>query len=250
MPTLSWLRSLGRDVGEGLLHLIYPGLCHLCDTALGSVNESFCSDCRAGLLNDPYPACPRCAGTIGPFTNTDGGCPHCRDESFAFASVIRFGPYQGIWRDAVLRLKHHAGEGLAELLGAVWAEHARSRFASLKADFIIPVPLHWWRRWSRGYNQSTALAHGLAKSLHLPYQPSWLRRIRNTPAQHLLLPSARRENLKKAFRICRAARVQGRTILLVDDVMTTGATAHAAAAALRKAGALQVHVAAFARASS
>jgi ComF family protein len=196
------------------------------------------------------PTCPRCAGTVGPFTNRSDRCLHCRQESFAFESVIRLGPYDGPWREAALRLKHHTGEGLAELLGELWAERCRPQVAAVGAACVVPVPLHWWRRWRRGYNQSAALAHGLAAALGLPCRPRWLRRVRHTPAQHLLPRSARRDNLRGAFRASASARVRGATVLLVDDVMTTGSTAHEAAAALRKKGAARVVVAVLCRAAS
>src|SRR5579864_1451067 len=117
MSFLQRFSTLGRDLGRGLLHLVYPGLCHLCAQPLAPGSGSLCPACHDGLLGDSAPTCPRCAGTVGPFANTTGGCVHCRDESFAFESVIRLGPYSGPWREAVLRLKHHTGEGLAELIG-------------------------------------------------------------------------------------------------------------------------------------
>ncbi len=247
MPFPTWISTLGRELSRGLLHLIYPGLCHLCGKALAPGTGSLCASCRDGLLGDTFPTCPRCAATIGPFANTDGGCLNCRTQSFAFDRVLRLGPYDGMWREAVLRLKHSSGEILAELLGELWGGHCRTKFQALDADCVVPVPLHWRRRWRRGYNQSAALAHGLAAVIGLPCHPSWLRRTRNTPAQHLLPASSRRDNLRGVFRALRSAKVRGHTVLLVDDVMTTGATAHEAAAALRRDGASRVFVAAVCR---
>ena len=108
--------------------------------------------------------------------------------------------------------------------------------------------MHWRRRWQRGYNQSEALARGLAASLGLPLRSRWLRRIRNTPSQVHQSPTARRENVRGAFRAARGVRLDGLCILLVDDVVTTGATSSEAAKALRKAGARRVVVAALTRA--
>jgi predicted amidophosphoribosyltransferase len=108
--------------------------------------------------------------------------------------------------------------------------------------------LHWLRRWRRGYNQSAALARGIATRLGLPCHPSWLRRIRNTPQQTHQTPAGRKANVRGAFRTRPGAPVRGRTILLVDDVMTTGVTASEAARALRAGGASRVVVAVLARA--
>jgi ComF family protein len=242
--------NLGRDLGRGLLHLVYPGLCHLCGQPLPPGPGSVCAPCRDALLGDTSPTCPRCAATIGPFANTSGGCTHCRDDAFSFESVIRLGPYDDPWRSAVLRLKHQAGEGLAELIGELWGENRQAEFTAVQANAIVPVPLHWWRRWRRGYNQSAALAHGLASVLGLPCQTGWLRRVRHTPAQSLLPRGTRRNNVRGAFRASRRAVLRGATVLLVDDVMTTGTTAHEASAALRRAGAARVIVAALCRATA
>jgi ComF family protein len=207
-----------------------------------------CAACQHDLFADPLPFCPRCAGSVGPFAVIDGRCRACRDEPFYFEQVVRLGPYEGLLREVVLRLKHQTGEGTAELFGERWAEHAAPQFEALHADAIVPVPLHWLRRWRRGYNQSASLARGLATRLGLPCNPSWLRRVRNTPQQTLQTPAGRKANVRGAFRTRAGAPVKGRTILLVDDVMTTGATASEAARALRAGGAARVVVAVLARA--
>jgi uncharacterized protein (TIGR03000 family) len=126
---------------------------------------------------------------------------------------------------------------------------ARPQLLALKAEVVVPVPLHWWRRWRRGYNQSAALAYGLAAGLKLSCQPGWLRRIRNTPPQTSQTLAGRRENVRGAFRARTGVPLRGRSVLLVDDVMTTGATASEAARALRAGGAARVVVAVLARPS-
>src|SRR4051812_49328490 len=93
-----WLSAFSRELGHGLMHLVYPGLCHLCGRTLAPGEASFCPACRAGLLGDTLATCPRCAATVGPFANTDGGCTLCRGQSFAFDRVIRLGPYLDPWR--------------------------------------------------------------------------------------------------------------------------------------------------------
>lgn len=167
---------------------------------------------------------------------------------FHFERVICLGPYDGLLRELILRLKQAAGEGVAEVLGQLWVEHSRDRLRELGGDFVIPVPLHWRRRWARGYNQSAILADCLARNLGLPCRPRWLRRIRFTPSQTEQSASTRRDNVRDAFRACPHPALKGRTVLLVDDVVTTGSTASEAARALRNAGAGQVVVAALAHA--
>jgi ComF family protein len=249
---VSWLdrlTTLGRDFLIGAQHLIYPGCCLLCGQPLAAEQTHFCTFCHRELFTASEPTCPRCAGAIGPFAVSDGRCGACRKESFAFEQVLRLGRYDGLLREVILRLKKQRGEGLAELLGECWAKEAAARFASLHFDFLVPVPLHWLRRWQRGYNQSAALCRGLATNLGLPYHPSWLRRVRHTPRQTSRpTPAERKANVRDAFRARPGAPLRGRTILLVDDVMTTGATASEAARALRAAGASRVVVAVLARA--
>jgi ComF family protein len=231
---------------QSLLHLLYPGACHVCDTPLAPGAGPFCANCRKELTVDPHAQCPRCAGNVGPFAHVADGCPLCRGTPFPFDKVVRLGPYEGHLRDVVLRMKHATGEGLAELVGELWAECAEARLRGLGADVVVPVPLHWRRRWWRGYNQSEALARALAARLGLPCRPSWLRRIRNTPDQKGQSAPAKRENVRNAFR-ARGPGLTGRTVLLVDDMLTTGSTAGEAARALRQAGAKCVVVAVLAR---
>ena len=128
---------------RGLLHLLYPGACHLCSAPLPPDVPPFCADCHKALTVDPHQQCPRCAGTVGPFAQVADGCPHCRGVSFPFDVAVRLGPYAGRLREAILRMKHAAGEGLAELVGEMWAESTEARLRALGADVVVPVPLHW-----------------------------------------------------------------------------------------------------------
>jgi ComF family protein len=201
---------------------------------------------KTSLTVDPHQQCPRCAGNVGPFAQVADGCPHCRHMSFPFDAVVRLGPYGGRLREAILRMKHAAGEGLAELVGEMWAESIGARLRVLGADVVVPVPLHWRRRWRRGYNQSEALARPLATRLGIPCRPSALRRVRNTPQQTSQTAATRLDNVRNAFRA--RGGLAGRTVLLVDDVMTTGSTVAEATRALRRAGVRRVVVAVLARA--
>jgi ComF family protein len=238
-----------RTLAQGLLHLIYPGLCAACGASLSNQQTSFCDRCREALTADRSSRCPRCAETIGPYTHLDDRCSRCRDAHFHFDRAVRLGPYDGLLRDLVLRMKKGAGEALAEVIGDLWADHSLAELRELRPDVVIPVPLHWWRRWRRGYNQSETLARAIADRLGLPFRPAWLRRVRHTPLQTLQTPSGRHVNVRGAFRARRKAALRGRTALLIDDVLTTGSTCSEAAGALREAGAVRVVVAVLARTS-
>jgi ComF family protein len=237
------LRTLGSELGKGLLALVYPGVCVSCSEALPPEANHFCAACRLRLTTDPHSTCPRCASSVGPHVVLDGGCVLCRDVVYHFERVFRLGPYDGLLRELILRLKQPRGEELAELLGELWAEHAEARLREVAADVVVPIPLHWRRRWSRGFNQSEALAWAVARRLQLPCRRHWLRRLRNTPLQSQQSATARRSNVHGVFHARPRDELRGRTILLVDDVLTSGSTASEAARALRAAGAGRVVVA-------
>jgi ComF family protein len=156
---------------------------------------------------------------------------------------MRLGPYEGRLRDVILQMKHWSGELLAESIGELWAAHSDKRFRELGVDAVVPVPLHWWRRWRRGFNQSAILARRIARRLERPFLARVLHRIRPTLRQTDVSPAARRENVRGAFRATAHRFIRNRSVLLIDDVMTTGSTASEAAKALRKAGANRVVVA-------
>ena len=147
-------------------------------------------------------------------------------------------------------MKHGRYEALSECVGELWAEHAADRLKAVPAVMVVPIPLHWRRRWQRGYNQAEVLARALASRLHLACDARWLRRLRPTPKQTDVAPSARRGNVRGAFRVTDVEAIDGRTIVLVDDVSTTGATLHACAAALLDAGATEIRALVAAKAAA
>jgi ComF family protein len=229
---------------EALTSLVLPWECPVCGADDVDGASPFCDDCRAELLDAAGPSCGRCAMPVGPHAEGQGGCRECRGRRLGFDAAVTLGPYQGPLRELCLRLKHHP-EGwlarwLAELLvdarPALLTEASRSRGA-----LVVAVPLHW-RRWlGRGYNQSEELARGLAGRLGLKTARP-LRRVRHTEILAGLGRAERAETLRNAFRTRRRATptVTGRTVFLVDDILTTGATCGAAARALKKAGAARV----------
>ncbi len=153
-------------------------------------------------------------------------------------------PYEGLLRDTVLRIKNWHGEDLAEVIGALWARKLSERLAPLGMTMVIPVPLHWKRHWRRGYNPSAIFARCLASELGATFAPNALKRIRATAQQTMQTSStARRENVKDAFQMQANLDLLDQTIVLVDDVLTTGATANEAARALKPAKPNAIYVA-------
>jgi ComF family protein len=244
------MRGAAAAIIRGVAQLIYPNLCLVCEASEAEATpfrHGLCMSCEAAIASDPFEACPWCAQTIGPHTDTTHGCADCRGTALGFERAFRLGLYAGPLRDAVLRLKLLGGEGLADRLGLLFAEHRGSELRAAGIDLVVPVPLHWWRKWVRGYNQSEAVARELASGLGVAFAPNLLARIRWTPQQVQPTRAARRENVRGAFRVRSRARVVGRGVLLVDDVMTTGSTLGEAARVLLDAGAARVVVAVLAR---
>lgn len=233
---------ISRRFFQGAVELLYPARCAICGRTGFGGDSLFCAACDAGL-HDRAIRCPRCATTVGPHSLVEDACAGCRRAGPPFARASCLGSYGGSLEVAVLRMKNASGEGIAELLGRRWA--AMHPPGGSPVDALVPVPLHWWKHLRRGYNQCDAVARGIAASYRLPIRPRWLRCVRRTAPQKTLDPTARRLNVRGAFRASRL--VAGKHILLIDDVMTTGATAEEAARALRLAGAARVTVAILAR---
>ena len=244
-------RLLGSARGA-LADLIAPLSCPICEAE--TTGSPLCRDCRAELLGAAGPACPRCARTVGPWAVVDGGCSACRGRPLGFDAAIAMGPYQGPIRDLTLRLKHRDDAWLAPWLAGVMVEARRDAIA-LEVErardpgpVVVPVPLHWRRRIERGYNQAEALADAVARDLALRVARP-IRRVRSTEKLAGSGRVARLATLKGAFAPRRGrADLGGRTVLLVDDVLTTGATCGAAARALKAAGAGRVVALVLARA--
>jgi ComF family protein len=233
---------LVRETLLAAADLVWPRRCLHCDGQSAS-EICLCEACRKTFTEDSHNSCPRCCSTIGPHADASDGCLLCKSSRFHFASAQRLGVYDGQLRDAILSMKHRGGETLAEVMGLVWAEAHRKRLMKPQPQAVVAVPLHWRKRFSRGFNQAEMIARGVALGLGIPLIPRAIRRVRPTPQQTGVTPTERRENMKNAFRPSRTRRLKGLRILLIDDVLTTGATADAAAVAILAGGAAQVDVA-------
>lgn len=228
-----------------LLAALLPTACAACRAALAPAERVFCAPCVALLTADDARACPRCAADVGAFAEADP-CARCRSEDFRFVGVTRMGLYAEPLSDVILRGKRASGYVALERLAGLFAESVAPKLAGVGVDAVVPVPLHWLAWARRGFNVAEELARPLAERLGVPCSPGLLRRVRATEAQKGKSPAERRRNVEGAF--AASPRVRGRALLLVDDVLTGGSTADAAARALRAAGAASVRVAVAARA--
>ncbi len=229
------------------LDLVFPPDCGFCRVELepGS-GQRLCEACRT-MLTDARPSCPRC-GAWMPVPHAGEGCPKCQEHRFHFQSVVRLGGYEGAMRSAVLRIKRPQERILATALGRLLATTAGSQLAQFQPDVVVPVPMHWTRKAWRGTNSPETIARQLAEHLKLPLRGELVARRRRTVPQASLTPPRRAANVRGAFRAAAHPDLKGACVLLVDDIMTTGATVNEAAKVLAKAGASRVVVAVLARA--
>ncbi|NLC70406.1 MAG: ComF family protein [Desulfuromonadaceae bacterium] len=240
-------RALKKEL-SGLVDFIFPPVCPLCGK--GSVDVagvSFCRNCLADFSPLVSPFCTLCAlPFVGP-QESDHYCGACITNPPPFSSVTSFGIYEGLLKEAVQTFKYRDKFHLGRPLGRLVAEKVAERHRFCPFDLILPVPLHRRRLQERTYNQALLLAETIGRHLAVPVNSALLRRLRPTPPQQGLSERERLRNLKGVFGL--AEKIEGLRVLLVDDVMTTGATARECSQVLLRGGASGVEVAVVARAA-
>ena len=237
------------NIAAGGLNLLFPPRCAFCWTDIAEPQDHvlICPDCCRRLVPEKWIGCPHCGGAMPGNGEPSGHCSMCKYPPLLFDTVVTIGEYQGDLRDVVLRMKHPRHENLTLAMGRLLGEKRFGELAGLMADLIVPVPMYWMRRWRRGTNSAELLARCLGRKLGLPVCRRLLVRCKNTTPQSELLRRQRFSNMRGAFRARMPQRWKDARVLLVDDVLTTGATCSEAAGALKKAGAAMVAVAVIAR---
>ena len=235
-----------REFLAGLVSLVYPPHCLLCHVPLASeVVEPLCGPCETSLPANRPPWCQGCGRSLAGLGMDVLRCAACRDHPAGVEEARAACRYEGAGKSCVVQFKYQRQLALAAPMARRMAAAARTAPA-VAADVIVPVPLHPVRQREREFNQSALLAERLGELLDLPVLEHGLRRRRPTALQAQLDAPARRRNVADAFLVPDPALVRGRAILLVDDVLTTGATARACVMALRDAGATRVRLLTFA----
>lgn len=214
--------------------LTFKTRCWLCQLPLNIAAHGICSLCLAGLARRET-LCPRCGL---PSALSTIPCGRCQQKPPPWQQMVLVTDYRPPLSTLTRRLKYHGmwqlAPALSRLLLLSYLQARRER-GMPAPDRVVIVPLHHRRQWQRGFNQADLLARPLARWLGKPYSPTLLHRIKATPAQQTLSAAARKRNLRRAFACTR--RLEGETLLLVDDVITTGSTLTEVSRQLLAAGA-------------
>lgn len=245
----SLVRQARRWSGAGL-NLLFPPRCVYCDGELSALADSIllCDDCRNRLGPMDWQCCHRCGAPVDAEDTKADCCRRCRTTKLTFDAVVALGTYRDHLRTAVLRMKRPAGRTLAMALGRLFQLRRGGEVAALNPGLVIPVPMHWRRYWVQGVNSPEVLAECLAQELGVLLAARVLCRVRNTLPQANLPPKQRFANVRGAFEVRSGYDLHGIHVLLVDDILTTGATCGEASRMLKAVGAGTVSIAVLARA--
>lgn len=233
-----------------MLRLLYPESCSMCRVSLAGTDDHqhfICRDCiQLFLAKSNY--CHTCGSQLIDEEAEYQKCSFCAEKRFKFDQVFCLGAYEGTLKKAILRAKVSSGAIIGKALGGVLADQLKENSSEHRFDWIIPVPSHWTRRIVRGYNSSEVISREISQNLGVQYNRRVLFLQRNPRKQSELRFSARWQNVHQAFVVKRGYDIQGTKVLLVDDILTSGATASESARVLKEAGAAEVSVAVAGRA--
>jgi ComF family protein len=232
---------------DPVLAVVFPSACLACAASLPHPSAGpLCAPCWQALPRHRGGLC-RCGTPLG--DGSPGPCGRCRRGLSVFAAGASLGPFEGVLRLLVHELKYRGRRRLVARLAGLLLEESAVRGVLSAGANLVPVPLHPRRRRERGFNQAELLARALARGSGLEVEARLLVRRRDTAPQAGLSAASRRRNVTGAFAARSRSRLRGRTLVLVDDVVTTGATAAACARVLKQAGAAEVRLVTVARVS-
>jgi ComF family protein len=230
--TVDCFAVLLASIAKSLADFCYPPLCTLCGAA--GEKPPLCENCVADL--DRLATAAACDLCGYPLVGAFDPCPHCHEKGIApIDFVVRLGVFSDPLRTLVHRIKYRHGWPLAEYLADRLVTHEPAQGLLTETDCLVAIPLHPTRQWTRGYNQASVIADRVGKICNIPRR-SPLVRLRNTQTQTNIRAQAKRvENLRGAFGLIDGDCVSGQHVVLVDDVMTSGATVLSAARTLKAA---------------
>jgi ComF family protein len=235
---------------EAFLNLLYPHHCFSCKKSLHREGAKYlCESCRQAISYIRGIRCPRCGVGLGEYSLIGrDGCMECRGDKLRFDGALSATYYEGVIKELIHQFKYGRHDFLVNPLAHTLLEFV-GKDAPLPSniDRIVAVPLHWKKRMERGFNQAELLASRVARYMRVDLSTGGLQRVKETLSQSNLPYPRRKENVSDAFAVKRPREFEGRNVLLVDDVLTTGLTASECARVLKNAGAKKVYVLVLAR---
>jgi ComF family protein len=238
----SLLASL-RPWADAALAFFYPEVCQQCGKERAAAADGFiCARCWQEVRFIRPPFCGRCGLPFAGEITQTFECANCREMDLKFASARAAVAARDVVLDVIHRYKYQQALWFEPFLAGLLCREAVPALREQPADLIVPVPLHPVRQRERGFNQAERLGRQLSRATGIPLAPRLLRRVRPTRTQTRLTKPQRADNVRRAFDLRDNRPIPGRRILLVDDVLTTGATTSACAEVLLRAGAAEVRV--------
>jgi ComF family protein len=234
--------ELARTAARGVVDFALPPRCPACGLIVGDQHR-FCFACWSALRFLGDPACARCGLPFETDPGQGAECGACLADPPRFDRARCAVAYGEVARAVALKLKYAGRPGVAEIMASLMVRHVDRDSDAL----LVPVPLHRWRIWRRGYNQSALLARALARRSGISTDLALLERVKHTPPLRGLGRRERANTVRGAFRLSADRNVKDRRIILVDDVFTTGATVNACAKLLKRSGAAHVNILCWAR---
>ena len=225
-----------KKTAEILLDMLYPKKCPLCHQILKEKNSLVCPDCFKKAIPMKEPLCMKCGR---PVRMEEEYCQDCRSGVHHFTEGRSIFPYGEIWRQSLVRFKYYGCREYGDFYAKAISIYGRKYLERWKPQLIVPVPLHSRKKRMRGFNQAAYLAERVSRFTGIPWSDNLVIKIRNTKSQKKLNASQRKKNLRNAYLVTR--KITGFSVLVVDDVYTTGSTMDAMAMCLQGAGAKDVY---------
>lgn len=240
------LQTVLRKGSASLLDLIYPSHCIHCEKRLSAEEKGgLCPACLSQIPKNLPPFCPTCGRS---YRGSQGAprCGACEGKVFPYDRLWFVAPYEGLLREALHILKYKGRKPIADSLAQLLIDFAKETLAPFEYDAILAIPLARDKERGRSFNQSALFVERVSEALAIPSSSGGLIRVRSTRPQAPLTKTERFTNLQEAFRV-KDSRYAGKNLLLIDDIVTTGATVSSASKALRTAGAKTISVLTLAR---
>ncbi len=233
------------DYLHTFLDIFYPRSCLHCNRNLNNSHGLYlCETCAGKIPYISHPCCIRCGALLGPHVKSKAkeGCAACKGKYLPFDTMTSVAYYDDVMKTLIHKFKYARLKFLSRLLHDILISHGRVREVVPDSDVIVPVPLHWFKKMRRGFNQSELLSLGIQRHFSKPLSANNLCRCRNTASQTHLSKNQRQVNIHNAFFVAVPESFRGKRVVLVDDVLTTGVTASECSKKLREAGAASIHL--------